>query len=97
MSLKENWTRDAGGNYVDWTKPPYRPDDSGMLYLVLEGEDASKLTAEIRQKRIAEYYALCRRNFKKRPPRTPSEHRDHAIATVRGIDGVDKPEEPGAE
>jgi hypothetical protein len=72
-SLKDNWTRDAAGNYVDWTKPPYRHEGSGELRLVLEGEDASKLTPDERQKRIAEYYALVRRKFKQRRPRTPPD------------------------
>lgn len=59
--LRENWTKDAEGNYVDWTKPPYR--NGCLLKLVLEGEDPESIPECVRQKRIAEYYALSKRGY----------------------------------
>lgn len=64
-SLRDNWTRDANGDYVDWTRPPYRSPGSGILMLVLEGEIAYQLAHEIRVQRILEYYALLRREARK--------------------------------
>lgn len=94
MGLRDNWTKDASGNYVDWTKPPYRHPDSGILWLVLEHEDPEQVSQHELSRRIREYTALVRRNFKRKPPKTPAEHREHALATVRGLEVT---EEPGAE
>lgn len=60
-----DWTRDEHGNYVDWTKEPYRV--GSQLYLVLDGEVPDRIPAEIRIKRIGEYYKLMRREMKKGP------------------------------
>lgn len=56
--LVDEWTRDLDGNYVDWTKPPYR-GPGGKLSLVCPGEDPKVLEQPgIYDKRIAEYYRL---------------------------------------
>ncbi len=62
--MASTWTKDAAGNYVDWTKPPYR--QGSIVTFVLEGEDPAKLSSEIRQKRIMEYYRVLRRDMRKR-------------------------------
>lgn len=62
-----DWTRDAAGNYVDWTQPPYR--EGAILRLVLIGEEAWRLPPAERIKRIQEYYLLVRREMKKKATR----------------------------
>ena len=64
MSSSATWTRDADGNYVDWTKPPYR--EGAILRLVLTGENPATIPGPVRQQRIIEYYKLVRREMKKR-------------------------------
>lgn len=63
-SLRDNWTRDAAGNYVDWTKPPYSRG-KGIYVFLLEGEEAWRLEPAVRTQRIMEYYALVRRNWQR--------------------------------
>lgn len=66
LKNKENWTKDEHGEYVDWTKPPYRNEKTGRSFLVLEGEDPAKIPTAVRRQRIDEYYKLCRRNAKRK-------------------------------
>lgn len=63
--LASNWTRDAGGDYVDWTEFPYYKN--GVLVLLLEGEDPARLSAEIFTQRIREYCLLARRELRAGP------------------------------
>ena len=65
-SLRDNWTRDAAGEFVNWLEPPYSTPGSGIICLLLEGEEAWRLSHEERMKRIVEYYALIRRQWQKR-------------------------------
>ena len=59
-----DWTRDPRtGQFIDWTKPPYR--EGSLLHLVLPGEDPHKISSAERQKRILEYYRLIRRDFRR--------------------------------
>ena len=59
-----SWTRDATGDYVDWTQLPYR--QGGLLILLLEGEDPARLSPEIFTQRIQEYTRLVRRELRGR-------------------------------
>ena len=53
---RENWTRDANGNPVDWTSSEF---GSGcQRSFCLPGEHYHELSAAERQKRLAEYYAI---------------------------------------
>lgn len=64
-SSTTDWTRDADGAFIDWTKPPYYV--GGVLNLLLPGEDAGKMPRETWQKRNAEYMKLTKRRMKKGP------------------------------
>ena len=65
-AIRDNWTRDAEGNYVDWTKPPYRAPNSGILTLLMRGESRHDMTPALHSKRLTEYCTLVRRDFQKR-------------------------------
>lgn len=64
-SSESDWTRDADGNFVDWTKPPYYV--GGVLNLRLPGEDAGKMPRGTWSKRNQEYMKLRKRSMKKAP------------------------------
>ncbi len=64
LAPADNWTRDAQGNYVDWTNAPYR--QGGNVSLLLEGEDPATLSIETITKRLQEYCSLARRTLKAR-------------------------------
>ncbi len=61
VTVLNPWTRDQDGNYVDWTKPPYR-GPGGRLSLLVAGESPRVLEDPAEHhKRIAEYYRLVKR------------------------------------
>lgn len=86
-NLKDNWTRDHNGQYVDWSQPPYR-QPTGVVLLQLEGEDPNQLSSNERIKRAAEYTALMRRRKKKNPEAVKRHLR--ALSPCRWP-GCDKP------
>ena len=51
------WTRDANGEYIDWTKPPYKV--GGVIDFRLPGEDY--VSHDNHTKRIGEYMKLIKR------------------------------------
>lgn len=57
-----DWTRDADGNFVDWTKPPHY--ERGILNLVLPGERL--VSPEVLSRRRWEYVQLTRRRMSRR-------------------------------
>lgn len=57
------WTRDAAGDYVDWTQPPYS-DGTGLVDFHLEGEERV-LPAHVLRQRIDEYMRLQRREMRR--------------------------------
>jgi len=57
--LFDDWTTDADGNYVDWTKPPYCVN--GVINLKMAHERELSM-AEI-SKRNQEYMKLLRRSM----------------------------------
>ena len=59
-----DWTRDEGGEFIDWTQPPYYV--SGILNLVLPGE--RNVHPDILSKRRVEYVKLQKRRLKKKAP-----------------------------
>ena len=64
----KDWTRDANGDFVDWTAPPYQ--DGGVVSLVLEGEDPARIHPAVWDRRIREFYLLTwRRMGMKGPPK----------------------------
>jgi len=65
-SLRDDWTRDAEGNFVDWTKPPHRHPGSGILVLLLKSEAPCDMTPDIHSKRLTEYCTLVKRDFQRR-------------------------------
>lgn len=73
MSLKDNWTTDAAGNPVDWTQPPYMQPGSGLLQLLLEGEDPATVPSATFRKRAIEYLAIVRKRSKGHTTQKP-EH-----------------------
>lgn len=62
-SWVSDWTRDADGNYVDWTKPPHYV--GGVLDLVLPGEERDRMPRAEFTKRREEYLRLRKRQMKK--------------------------------
>lgn len=56
-----NWTRDASGNFVDWTKPPYY--QRGRLCLFLAGE--TNVHPDELRKRRSEYMKLTKRGARR--------------------------------
>lgn len=63
-----DWTRDAAGEFVDWTKAPYQV--GGVVRLVLEGEDPDRIPSNVRDRRMREFYLLTwRRMGMKGPPK----------------------------
>lgn len=57
------WTQDPDGNYVDWTKHPYRHEGSGLLNLVMDHEDPARVSHDVLSQRIHEYTLLVRQNL----------------------------------
>ena len=64
--MASNWTTDTSGHYVDWTQPPYREPGSGIVHLVLAGEDSHNISMDEHQKRLHEYMKLARRQLRGR-------------------------------
>ncbi len=64
-SLESDWTRDAAGEFVDWTKPPHYV--GGVLDLVLPGEERDRMPRSEFVKRTDEYMKLTKRTMKKGP------------------------------
>jgi hypothetical protein len=61
-SSESDWTRDADGNFVDWTKAPHYVN--GKLDLLLPGEDRNKMPRDVFSKRTDEYTKLAKRKLK---------------------------------
>jgi len=59
-----DWTRDADGDYVDWTKPPYYV--GGVINFRLPGESVGNMPRATWLKRHDEFTKLRRRQMRKR-------------------------------
>lgn len=55
------WTT-HNDEYVKWNEPPYKI--GGMLFLVLDGEDPTRLNDQVLSKRRGEYMKLERRRIR---------------------------------
>lgn len=61
---ESDWTRDGDGNFIDWTKPPYKV--GGVINFLLPGEDAGKMPRGTWLKRQGEYMRLVKREMEQK-------------------------------
>ena len=79
--LIEGWTKDAAGNYVDWTKPPYKR--GGVINLLLAGE--TDISQHNFDKRLIEYLRLTRRALKGRKDNAPVRENDRGVGNQQKL------------